>query len=421
VIERASRPAVSGGAMAGQRNVLQVRVARVQGVPVATTQSRGTSLLAAIGSRMDVAAYYFPGWHGTPRNDRWKAPGWTEWSLVREATPRFDGHAQPKRPIWGEYDEADPAVMRRAARAARDHGIDAFIFDWYWYDGPFLDGALRAFLAADDDLAFGLMWANHDWLDIFPATPGEPPALLAPSRNTGAEFDQIIDHLCEHFLGHDRFWQVDGGRYVSIFEFDRFVAGLGGADATAKVLDRFRRRVQEAGFGELHLNVTWHGLRLGPPDSNRYLRTCGVDSVTLYNWHDVVRLGYDERRDYADLAKRTAAMWPTLAEFLPVPLASNVTVGWDCSPRTAQDHPHEVSAHPFLAIVEDIRPADITEALLTAMRWSRAAGATYVTVNAWNEWTEGAYLEPDEEHGWTKLAAVRDAVTRDVTASRSVG
>ena len=85
-----------------------------------------------------VACYYFPDYHlGDPRLEELKGKGWTEWELVKAAKPRFAGHQQPKVPAWGYTDESDPKEMAQKIDAAADHGIDAFIFDWYYYDdGP---------------------------------------------------------------------------------------------------------------------------------------------------------------------------------------------------------------------------------------------------------------------------------------------
>src|SRR5262245_53095990 len=97
-----------------------------------------------------VACYYFPNYHVDPRNEIVHGPGWTEWELVSRAEPRFPGHRQPRLPLWGVEDESDPQVMAKKIDAAADHGIDAFIFDWYYYDdGPFLERGLeQGFLAA---------------------------------------------------------------------------------------------------------------------------------------------------------------------------------------------------------------------------------------------------------------------------------
>src|SRR5690606_24554411 len=122
---------------------------------------------------VQVACYYFPNYHPDPRNEAAHGPGWTEWELVRRAEPRFLGHRQPRTPAWGEEDESDPEVMAKKIDAAADHGIDVFLFDWYYYDdGPFLERGLeQGFFNAPnrDRLKFALMWANHNWVDIHPA------------------------------------------------------------------------------------------------------------------------------------------------------------------------------------------------------------------------------------------------------------
>jgi Glycosyltransferase WbsX len=120
----------------------------------------------------ELAAYYFGNYHLDHRNETQHGPGWTEWRLVEAARPRFEGHIQPKVPLWGYEDESNPAVFQRKIKAASDSGLSAFIFDWYWYDdGPFLQAALeKGYLGASnrEQLKFAIMWANHDWFDIHP-------------------------------------------------------------------------------------------------------------------------------------------------------------------------------------------------------------------------------------------------------------
>jgi len=82
-----------------------------------------------------VAAYYYPCTHPHVRWDEAKYPGFTEWDLIKCARPRFPGHHQPRVPLRGYEDESDPAAMARKIDAAADHGVDVFIFDWYYYDG----------------------------------------------------------------------------------------------------------------------------------------------------------------------------------------------------------------------------------------------------------------------------------------------
>ena len=120
---------------------------------------------------LTVGCYYFPNFHiGDERNSAYHGSSWSEWELVKHAQPRFPGHKQPKIPVWGYENEAEPSVMARKIDAAAEHGIDYFIFDYYYYnDGTFLENCLNdGFLKAENisRIKFALMWANHDWQSI---------------------------------------------------------------------------------------------------------------------------------------------------------------------------------------------------------------------------------------------------------------
>ena len=150
------------------------------------------------GPPITVACYYFGNYHpGDPRNEKTKGKGWSEWELVKAARPRFPGHHQPNVPLWGYTDESDPDVMAQKIAAAADHGIDAFIFDWYYYnDGPFLDRPIDlGFLKAKNNarLKFAFMWANHDWLEIHPYRRGTERKVLYPGAVTPEKFEKLCE------------------------------------------------------------------------------------------------------------------------------------------------------------------------------------------------------------------------------------
>ena len=123
-------------------------------------------------NRYDVAAYIWPAYTGDePRTRIFWPEGMGEWQSVKSAQAKFPGHDWPRRPLWGYVNEADPRVMDMQCRAALDHGVNVFIYDWYWYDGrPFLENCLNdGFLKCDasKDMRFYLMWANHDAVSLW--------------------------------------------------------------------------------------------------------------------------------------------------------------------------------------------------------------------------------------------------------------
>jgi len=251
---------------------------------------------AGAGNDITVAAYYFPNYHPSdPRNAVTKGSGWSEWELVKAARPRFPGHVQPNAPLWGYTDESDPKVMEQKIAAAAGHGIDAFIYDWYFYeDGPFLRRGLeQGFMKAANNhrLKFGLMWANHDWIDIFPCRPKESPKVLYPSRMTPEGFARMADYVIGAYFKHPSYWLVDGKPYFSVYELGTLIQGFSSVQATRAGLDRFREKVKQAGFPGLHLNaVVWGGVILPgentPTEPAKLVTDLGFDSVTSYTDSD---------------------------------------------------------------------------------------------------------------------------------------
>jgi hypothetical protein len=360
-----------------------------------------------------VLAYYYPQWHVDQRNTAMHGAGWTEWPLVRSARPRFAGHAQPKRPLWGATDEANPAVASRAVDLALNHGIDGFLVDWYWYDNqPFLnraldDGLLRAERAPE--FRFALMWANHDWNDLFPA-PSVHPARLLPAPNSRYHARCAFRHVIERYLTHPSYWRLDGAAYFSIYDVPAFVAGMGGAAAAADVLAGFRASAAAAGVGELHLNGV---ATFQIADPGAMATQLGFDSVTHYTWWHHPNAGFDTfpTTSYAIVHARARQVWREFESSLPIPYLPNVTVGWDPSPRTVGWDMRGEDGYPYTSLLVDNTPDAVGAAVGEAVSLvANRAGHRVVTINAWNEWTEGSFLEPEHQYGFGYLEAVRDAV-----------
>ncbi|MDG0810524.1 glycoside hydrolase family 99-like domain-containing protein [Cohnella rhizosphaerae] len=357
-----------------------------------------------MGSGYEVAVYYFPQWHADPKNEAGKGKGWTEWPSLRSAQPRFLGHEQPKRPLWGEIDEADPRVSEMQIREAADHGITCFLYDWYWDmgggEGPFLQRALEeGFLQAAnrDRLKFALMWANHNEV----------------SR---ARFDAMTDYIAAHYLGYDNYLTIDGKLYFSVYECMTLIRGLGGIEATVEAMADFRRKVREAGYADLHLNFVEWGLNprhadIIGSDANALLARLGGNSVTSYVWLHHAELESFPGVDYASWSRQATGMWDDLqARFASVPYYPNVTMGWDPSPRCDPDLPYVRGDYPYTPVATDNTPAAFEAALREAKAYldRMRLSPPMLTVYAWNEWTEGGYLEPDTKHGMGYLEAIRN-------------
>jgi hypothetical protein len=365
-----------------------------------------------------VAAYYFPNFHADPRNEARYGKGWTEWELLKNARPRFPGHAQPKVPAWGYEDEADPALFAKKIDAAADHGIGAFIFDWYWYEGcPYLargleEGYLRA--PNRERLNFALMWANHDWVEIFPRGYRKETPLIFSGAADRVEFERLCHYVVEKYFTQPGYWKIDGCPYFSIYEMGTFLRSFGEVKAVRAAVEMFREITRRAGFPDLHLNmVIWQFPNLPSEtvvaDPAARLAELGVDSLTSYAW--VHHSAFDQfpETPYQKALDDNRREWERCAAQFPQPYFPNVSMGWDPSPRTEQGQPFENLGYPGMATLSGNTPAAFEQALRTAKDFldRNPRSRNILTLNAWNEWTEGSYLEPDTVHGLAYLEAIR--------------
>lgn len=371
-----------------------------------------------MSEKYEVAAYYFPNYHIDPQNMKWHGKEWTEWELVKRAEPRFEGHRQPRIPLWGYEDEADPKVMEKKINAAADHGLTSFIFDWYWHEeGPYLQRCLEeGFLKAknNDKLKFALMWANHDWVDIHPATRERPYATLAYGNVSEKAFIEATDHMIKNYFNHPSYWRVNGALYFSVYELMSLINGLGGIYETRRVLNDFRSRVKAAGLGELHLNAVVWGVQILPGEKrisnpNEMLEILDIDSVTSYVWIHHVKLQNFPKTDYAWVMEESAKDYEKFTKQYKIPYFPNVTMGWDASPRTIQSDAYDNLGYPFMPTLDGNTPEKFGKALLTAKEFldKGQTNPKILTINAWNEWTEGSYLEPDTVYGLRYLEAIK--------------
>lgn len=369
-----------------------------------------------------VACYYFPNYHTRDREDprisnqHWE--NWSEWELVKQAKPRFEGHHQPNVPAWGYTDEKDPKIMKKKIQTAVEYGIDVFIFDWYNYNGqPFLNRCLdEGFLKAKNcrKIKFSLMWANHDWQDLYPYTLGEKKDWLYTGKVTPESFDKIGNELISKYFTQPNYWKIDGKAYFSIYDIQRFIDSFGSMEKTRKAMDQLRKKAIQSGLKGVHWNLIAWGMPIlseqdSPKDIPALIKALGFDSATSYVWIHHARLDKPQT-DYNHVRNQYFAHWEKVKKTYSVPYYPNVTMGWDPTPRTNQEKPWKGNqVYPYTNTIGNNTPENFKRALqMTKERLLNDPDSPrIININCWNEWTEGSYLEPDVVHGYDYLKAVK--------------
>jgi len=372
----------------------------------------------------EVFAIYFPHYHSHHHNDAWYGEGWTEWELVRQAPPRFEGHHQPLRPAWGFFDESDPVWAEREIALASGHGITGFLVDWYWYSGvQIMQSQLeQGFLTAAnrEQMKFALMWANHPWMDVFPVACGRPsPPTWLPLRHTPRDMQMVAEYCVAHYFRQPNYWKVGGRPYFSFFSLALLERTLGGESGVASALRIFDDVVRNAGFPGMHfgLNIANVDVSVLCWDEGMIGRAkrMGFHSVFGYNIarsprHREVRLE-NPLVDYRDVVEAHGLLWNRCVG-RGLPFIPTATVGYDCSPRWDRSvrFPLETLDYPYEPIVINNTPEAFGGLCQSAQEFLAAHPETpAVFLNAWNEWTEGNYLLPEARYGDAYLKAVKAA------------
>ena len=282
--------------------------------------------------KYDVAAFVWPAYTGDELRTRIFWPeGMGEWEIVKNAKPKFEGHQWPRKPIWGYVNEANPKVMEMEIDEAVSHGVNVFIYDWYWYDNrPFLENCLNdGFLKAknNDKMKFYIMWANHDigysWDIRNSDEEGNysleewTKALLYTGGVTRGQFEIIADRMIDNYFTHPSYYTIDGKPVFMIFTLPVLINGLGGVKETKEALEWFRNRCVEKGLKGLHLQLNQHKVCYNIYDGEHCMtieevvKYFGFDSCTNYQMINVVG-GDGVEGNYPEIVEKAKEGWERL-------------------------------------------------------------------------------------------------------------
>jgi len=357
-----------------------------------------------------VAAYIWPSCHDDPmaRVKLWPE-GTGEWEVIRKGNPRFEGHYQPRQPLWGYELDNDPQVVEKWIDVATDHGVNVFVYDWYWYDeGPFLESALNdGFLGArnNEKMQFYIMWANHDvkynYWNVHRYKDNTD--ILWNAKVDRKNYEIIVDRVINSYFKRPNYFKINGEPVFSIFSVGKLMESFdNNIEETRKALDYFRDEVKKAGFPGLH--IQWNqggGSVMSEEAAAKFAGTVealGFNSVAMYNMG-----GTNE--DYIVYGTNSVRIREQMDSLLGVPVFPCVSIGWDDTPRFPSKGIHDVVHYHNT-------PESFAALLSRAKKYadSHPEQPRLITINAWNEWVEGSYLLPDMLNGFGYLEAVRDVI-----------
>ncbi len=357
-----------------------------------------------------VAAYIWPSCHDDSlgRAKLW-SEGTGEWEVIKKGNPRFEGHYQPRQPLWGYELDNDPEVVERWIDVATEHGVNVFVYDWYWYEeGPYLESALNdGFLKAKNNskMQFYIMWANHDVRHNYwnYHRYGDDTSILWDAKVDWKNYQIIVDRVINQYFKQPNYLKINGEPLFSVFSINKLMESFNGsAEETRKALDYFRDEVKKAGFPGLHIQWNQGGGSVMSAERAKQFReqvkTMGFNSVAMYNMG-----GLNE--DYLVYGANSVKIREQMDSILDVPVFPCVSIGWDDTPRFPGKGMKDVVHYHNT-------PVSFAALLSKAKKYADAhpEQPKLITINAWNEWVEGSYLLPDMLNGFGYLEAVKEVI-----------
>jgi glycosyltransferase involved in cell wall biosynthesis len=342
-----------------------------------------------------VICFYLPQFHAIPENNKWWGEGFTEWTNVKPAIPQFQGHYQPHIPHsdLGYYNLLQRDVQAKQIELAKLYGIEGFCYYLYWFSGQrLLEQPLDNMLADPSlDLPFCVCWANENWSRRWDGLEND---LLMVQEYSPSDDCAFISNVSK-YLRDPRYIKIDGKPLLLVYRPNLF------PDMKATAM-RWRTWCKENGVGDIYLaypqsfetvdpaDYNFDAAIEFPPNNSNPPRiteqvTPQVDDfqTTVYDWRIFV-----ERSDsYVDPGYK---------------LFRSATPSWDNTARKKNKGTVFHNSSPQLF------ERYLTNAFNETLFRRENPSERIVFINAWNEWAEGAHLEPDERYGYAWLNAVRN-------------
>ena len=353
--------------------------------------------------KVKAIAFYLPQFHAIPENDKWWGKGFTEWTNTRKAKPRFKGHYQPREPHedFGYYNLTDVKVLKKQAELAKQHGIYGFCFYLYWFSGRrLLEKPLDLFLEHQDiDIKFCLCWANENWTRTW---DGLSEDILIRQEYTIDDQFKFINDIKKY---------IDDKRYIMINNEPIIIVYHPGQIPNIKeVFSVWRKHAFNIGIGKIKILICrTFGNTINTLDLTNF-----VDGEIEFPPHEIFI-----NQNNIDLPEIKGKIYNynEIIEFMPnltnnenntindyqLPIYRTSMMGWDNTARRGLNSFvfNNFSLNDFY---------NWTKLISEDSQKENKKYDSFIFINAWNEWAEGTYLEPDKKYGYANINTFSKAI-----------
>ncbi|MFN8769363.1 MAG: glycoside hydrolase family 99-like domain-containing protein [Neisseriaceae bacterium] len=349
-------------------------------------------------------ALYLPQFHQVKENDQWWGKNFTEWNNVTKAVPQYYNHYQPHLPFdVGYYDLLNKNTLLQQIDIAKNYGIYGFCYYFYWFNGRrILEKPLDIILNNQDlDMPFCYFWANDSWVRTWHGFSDfeHGDQVLQQQEHNDQDDINVMEYLCKNVFKDERYIKIDNKPVFILYHIYLF-------KDIKKTTQVWRDVCKRNGFDDIFLiNVMMPDLIDNDPISMGFNATMQFPPIATvqsqakvtvlnpkfsgktYCYNSVVHSEINRTFSHQNVIRGCFMSWDNEARR---PFKGTSYIG-----STPEEFHHYLSGMNQFASKNKI------------------SGESLVFINAWNEWAEGAHLEPDREYGYSWLEVVAKIINNN--------
>lgn len=351
-----------------------------------------------------LISFYLPQFHDFEENLKWFGRGFSEWQNTSKAVPQYVGHYQPHIPIdVGYYNLENNETIKRQIELAKQYGIYGFGFYYYWYSGKkVMDKPINNFLQDKSlDMPFFIFWANQDWTMNW--DNGDEKQILHKQELNENDAQKFMQDVLP-FMKDERYIKIDNKPLLIIYipeqyTYEKFI------DFNTKI----RQIAKENGFNDLYLMTTIFRAKEYNKNYKAYTDKYNFDALFEFFPQGINEIEAKQERIINPLFKGACFDIKKYIKEKKYLYKCNATLfkglfpHWDNTPRKCYKG----------ALIYENSPEFYKDWLKNIINWTRKnnkKNEQFVFINAWNEWAEGAHLEPDQKYGYAYLQKTKEAL-----------
>ena len=342
-----------------------------------------------------LLAFHLPQFHSIPENDKWWGEGFTEWVNTKKAKPLYKGHEQPKVPFEENYyNLLDESTLKWQANLAKEYGIHGFCFYHYWFNGKkLLEKPLEKILDLKDiDTNYCFSWANEPWTR---AWDGKNREVLMPQEYGGEEEWKEHFYYLLKFFQDRRYIKKDGKPVFLIYRTNNI-------PNCEEMVEYWNKLARENGFKGIYVIETMNSFQKKPFLNSSeavvefepmYTMRHGLPLYVQATRYIKKKLGILDRINFDVVWNRILRRQKNYGKKKYL----GAFVNWDNTARKGKKG----------LVIAGGTPLKFKKNLKNQIEKSKQE---FIFINAWNEWAEGTYLEPDTKNGYQYLEIIREVM-----------